>query len=490
MRSYCAWILLAFLAVGLSPGHVQAALHNEPHQSPSPAIGPPAPEAVSNRSSWDRGGNKSYVIPAGEILLYLFLLNRFDRHFTEPRDVYRTDAETFWNNLTDSPWVIDDDRFNTNQFLHPYSGTVYHGLARSAGLNFYESFLYTAAGSALWELGGEKTNPSINDQVTTTFGGVFLGEPLFRMASLLLETADGRPGFWRELGAAIISPPTAFNRLVFGDRFRGIFPSHEPATFLRLQAGGTLTSSSRNVSENVKDSGAIGELSFIYGLPGKPGYTYDRPFDYFDFHLTTTTPNTFESINTRGLVFGAPYASGDHTRGVWGLYGSYDYISPQVFRTSTAALSLGTTWQTWLSSDVALQGTALGGAGYGAAGSVKRTGERDYHYGMTPQALATLRLILGDRAMIDVTGRNYYVSAFLSPEGDGWENMMRGEGTFTLRLVDRHGVAVRYAVSHRNARYPEVAFRDQTVQTVSLMYVVLGDSGFGAVEWRDEPGRL
>lgn len=483
-------MVVAFLASGFTQAHAQPVRHNEPQSSPLPTLGPPAPEAASTPSLWDSGGNKSYVIPAGEILLYLFLLNRFDRHFTEPRDVYRTDADTFWRNLTDSPWVIDDDRFDTNQFLHPYSGTVYHSLARSAGLNFYESILYAAAGSVLWELGGEKTNPSINDQVFTTFGGVFLGEPLFRMANLLLETADGRPGFWRELGAAIISPPTAFNRLVFGDRFRAVYPSHGPATFFRLQAGGTLTSTSQNVSKDVKDSGAIGDLSFIYGLPGKPGYTYDRPFDYFDFHLTTTTPNTFESINTRGLLHGATYASGEHTRGVWGLYGSYDYISPQVFRVSTAALSLGTTWQTWLSEDIALQGTALGGAGYGAAGSVKRTGERDYHYGMTPQALATLRLILGNRAMIDVTGRNYYVSAFLSPEGDGWENMLRGEGTFTLRLIDRHGLAVRYAVSHRNARYPEVTFRDQTVQTVSLMYVVLGNSGFGAVEWRDEPGRF
>jgi uncharacterized lipoprotein YddW (UPF0748 family) len=28
---------------------------------------------------------------------------------------------------------------------------------------------------------------------------------------------------------------------------------------------------------------------------------------------------------------------------VWGLYGSYDYIAPQVYRISSTALSLGTT---------------------------------------------------------------------------------------------------------------------------------------------------
>lgn len=180
------------------------------------------------------------------------------------------------------------------------------------------------------------------------------------MANLLLESDDeGKPGFLRELAAGVISPPTAFNRLVFGNRIDAVYPSHKPATFMRLQVGGTLTASSNNVSSTVKPRGAIGDFTFTYGLPGKPGYTYARPFDYFDFHLTAVTANTLESLDTRGLLIGSGYAPTDSTRGIWGLYGSYDYISPQVFRVSTTALSLGTTWQTWLSQDVALQGTAL-----------------------------------------------------------------------------------------------------------------------------------
>lgn len=453
-----------------------------------PAKPPPtkAPADVPEFSLiWEKRPERSYLIPALEIPTYIFLLNQYDRHFTDPEREYRTNGHTIWNHLTDSKWVVDNDQFSVNQFLHPYGGTVYFGLARSAGLNFWESSLATGIGSFIWEVSGEITNPSINDQVTTTFGGIFLGEPLFRMANLVLESDDeGQPGFWRELAAGIISPPTAFNRLVFGNRFDAIYPSHKPATFLRLQVGGTLTSSRHNVSSDVKTHGAIGDFSFIYGLPGKPGYSYARPFDYFDFHVTAVTANAVESLNTTGLLIGRTYASGDSTRGVWGLYGSYDYISPQVFRVSTTALSLGTTWQTWLSQEVAIQGTALGGAGYGAAGSIKRTGDRDYHYGATPQALLTVRLILGDRAMIDFTGREYYVSNVLSTESHGKENIIRRDASFTLRLIGRHGIALRYVASHRNASYPDVEYRDQTVGTVSLMYVLLGKSGFGSVEWR------
>ena len=493
-------LALALIMVGQGLAEVRAP---EPaQQGPAPEIQGPIPageprnrsglsapffqtpsEWWNTRLNWETGAGRSYFLPAVEIPAYLLLLNQFDRHFVEPKAVYQTTFDTFWQHVTDPHWVIDNDQFSVNQFLHPYGGSIYYGLARSTGLNFWESFLYSSAGSYLWEMGGETTDPSINDMIATPIGGSFMGEPFFRMASLLLETEDGRPGFWRELGAAVISPPTGLNRLAFGNKFDAVFPSHQPATFLRLQLGGTLTSSSQNVSSSVKEHGAVGDFTFTYGLPGKPGYGYTRPFDYFDFHVTAVTANTLESLNTRGLLLGRTYESGDATRGVWGLFGSFDYISPQVFRVSSTALSLGTTWQSWLSHAVALQGTALAGAGYGAAGSIQRTEERDYHYGATPQGLLALRLIFGDRAMIDLTGREYYVSSLLASE-QGEENMLRGEGSFTLRVIGQHGVALRYLISHRDAQYPTVEYRDQTVETISLMYVLLGSSGFGAVEWR------
>jgi len=495
----CLYIIFIFAALVLALSHTPgesfawaASGNGDQETGQRELIGPVIPgketrerAATSDEGhtlNWETGTGHSYVIPAAEIIAYLFLLNQYDRHFTEPKDVYRTDGNTFWQHLTNSKWVLDNDQFSVNQFLHPYSGSIYYGLARSAGLNFWESFLYSAAGSFLWELGGENTTPSINDMIATPIGGTFLGEPLFRMANLLLETDDGRPGFWRELGAAVISPPTGFNRLVFGNRFDAVYPSNQPATFMRLQGGGTLTSSSHNVASSVTEHGAVGDFTFTYGLPGKPEYRYARPFDYFDFHVTAVTANTVESVNTRGLLFGKPY-SGETTRGVWGLFGSYDYISPQVFRVSTTALSFGTIWQSWLSRSVALQGTALGGAGYGAAGSIQRSEDRDYHYGATPQGLLAFRLIFGDRAMIDVTGREYYVTDVLSSER-GQENILRGDASFTLRVFDQHGVALRYVVSHRDASYPGIDYRNQTVGTLSLMYVLLGPSGFGAVEWR------
>src|SRR5689334_3079962 len=369
----CAGIILSALVsvltiAGRSAANVASQNGHEQAESGG-FIGPVQPGKESNQQKantldWETGAGRSYLIPGVEILGYLFLLNQFDRHYTEPTSTYETNGDTIWHNLTDSQWVVDSDQFSVNQFLHPYSGSIYYGLARSAGLTFWESFLYSAAGSFLWEIGGETTQPSINDMIMTPIGGTFLGEPLFRMASLLLETDEGKPGFWRELGAAVLSPPMGFNRLIFGDRFDTVFPSRQPATFLRLRLGGIVSTSSHNVASGVREHGVIGDVTFTYGLPGKPGYDYARPFDYFDFHVTAVTTNTLESINSRGLLVGRTYALGEPTRGAWGLFGSYDYISPQVFRASSVALSVGTIWQTWLSRAVALQGVVLAGPGY------------------------------------------------------------------------------------------------------------------------------
>ena len=77
-----------------------------------------------------------------------------------------------------------------------------------------------------------------------------------------------------------------------------------------------------------------------YGIPGKPGYRYDRPFDYFNFQVTASSANGFENLMTRGLLVGKDYELGPDYRGIYGLYGSYDYIAPQTFRvSSTGALA-------------------------------------------------------------------------------------------------------------------------------------------------------
>jgi Domain of unknown function (DUF3943) len=450
--------------------------------------------------NWETGAGKSYLIPALEIPGFLALLNGYDRIFysndtQDGKKVYSSTFSSTWDHLRKQNWVFDKDPFNINQFSHPYQGATMYGLARSSGLGFWESLVYSNVGSFLWKMAGETDPPSINDQITTGNAGSLLGEALFRMASLVVRDQGGKPDVWHELGAAIISPPTAFNRLAFGDRFKTVFPSHDPATFWRFQLGSSFNS--------ISQLDATLDFGMSYGLPGKPGYTYTRPLDYFDFDISgfARASNPVGNVLLRGLLYGRDYQAGNDYRGIWGLYGSYDYLSPAVFRVSNTALSLGTTGQYWVAPGIALQGSLLGGVGFGAAGTTPvAEGARDYHYGVAPQALLALRLLFGNRAAVELDARGYYVtgsgqfnslSTGSNPvdSAGGSEMIVRVKTGFNIRVYRRHGLGLQFVESSRDSQYGSQVSRHQSDGTVSLVYTYLGDSHFGAVEWRDEDNR-
>jgi hypothetical protein len=447
---------------------------------------------------WDSGTGKSYVIPAVEVPGVVLVLNAFNRLVVDP-ETYSTDGHSIWKNLRTAP-RFDTDPFNINQIGHPYLGSIYYGFARSAGLSYWESFGYTLVGSFLWETGGEKSppsvKPSINDYVTTTLGGSFVGESMFRMASLLLEGGGETPGFWRELGAAVLSPPTGFNRLVFGERFKPVFPSRDPAVYIRLRLGVTLTTSvtNANLSPHVREQAGSMDFYMTYGLPGKPGYKYTRPFDFFLFEFTAvpnarSAADAIENLTVRGLLIGDRYEAGENYRGVWGLFGGYEYLSPQIFRVATTNFAVGTVAQWWLTRTVALQGTALVGVGFGAAGTAGDRDEREYRYGVIPEPLLGLRLIISDLAMIEAQGRQYWVvgvgnGASPNAEKFGHEMINRGNVGLTVRVYGPHALSLNYVVSNRDARIAGVGDRHQSVETVTLSYNFLGHTRFGATEWR------
>jgi hypothetical protein len=471
--------------------------------APAPtAFAGPRPHPVLD---WGQGDARSYWVPALDVAGFEVLLNRFD-HYVEDKATY----PAMWDNLHTNlhrAWVVDNDKFATNQFLHPYQGATYQGFARSAGLDFWQSSAYTFGGSLLWEMAGENTAPSVNDLIATGVGGNFLGEPLFRLASLMLQSDPrGEPGLLREIGAAILSPSTAFNRLAYGGRFRGVFPSYNPAVFTRIDVGGILnTHYTTNVNVNADPSAppvyqplsrgtASIDFSVAYGLPGKPDYDYARPFDYFNLEVGADTANGLETLFSRGLLKGTDYAIGDNYRGIWGLYGLYDYSAPNVFRVSNTAGALGTTGQLWLSHKVALQGTALGGVGYAGGGIIRGAGltapspngegQRNYHYGVAPEGLVALRLIMGDRAALDATARGYYISRVGASESTGSETLDRIDVALTVRVYSLHGLTLRFSRSQRDGRYTNEPDSHQSVRSLVLSYTLLGHDYFGAVDWR------
>jgi hypothetical protein len=423
-------------------------------------------------------GHKSYILPAVEIVAIDAGVNLGGRLVIHPANFAVTSASVRRN--LRGPWVVDDDPFELNQFGHPYQGAMYHAAARSNGLGYWPSMAYTFAGSALWEIAGETTPPSRNDQIASGIAGSFLGEPLHRISRLLLERADHGPGLWRILSSVIVSPPTGVNNLLVGTPAGTRVPDAVPSSDIRVQFGATAMSTgrSRSVSSLAHTQSRL-TLSMDYGYPGNAGYRHERPFDYFRIE-SGVSPEGLEYLSTRGLVAGTDYEKG-RVSGIWGLYGSYDYFAPDDFRISSTAVSFGTTLQASVSESLVVQGSGLVGAGYAAAHSADQTDARDYQYGVAPQALANLRLIAGRRAALDLTAREYFVSA-LGGFGTGQrDNIFIGDASLAIRMFQRHALSVSYQLAGRTSDYLTLPNQRQARSEVGVFYIFLGSGGFGAV---------
>jgi hypothetical protein len=295
------------------------------------------------------------------------------------------------------------------------------------------------------------------------------------------------PRFWREAAAAAIDPAAGFNRLAFGERYGSIFSSHDAAYFSQLGLGysGSVKRDLGSSTTDFKRNEAQVNFSIDYGLPGSRGYEYTRPFDYFNFQTTASSANGIENVMTRGLLVGKSYEAGATYRGVWGIYGSYDYIAPQTFRISSTAVSLGTTAQWWLTRSLSLQGTFMAGLGYAAVGTTRgAVGERDYNYGVAPQALLALRLTQDDTASLDLTAREYFVSRVGSGTNGGHDNIVRADATLTFRVDKQQAVAFKVLGNRRDATFANPGTQRQTQVTVGVFYTLLGQDRFGTVDWR------
>jgi hypothetical protein len=213
------------------------------------------------------GNHKSYLLPAVEIVPMDAAINLAARRVQDPA-AYEVSGASIRRNLGRA-WVIDDDPFEINQIGHPYQGAMYHGIARSNGLNYWQSMAYTFAGSVAWEIAGETTPPSFNDQISSGFGGSFLGEPLFRISRLLLERADRGPGIWRTLASVLASPPTGINHVLVGDPAGSFELDAVPFSDIRVQVGATAvaTGASRSVPSLSLTQPHLA-LSMDYGYPG------------------------------------------------------------------------------------------------------------------------------------------------------------------------------------------------------------------------------
>jgi hypothetical protein len=322
------------LALLCGPGLVLAAGDAAP-----PAGADAAPAAADSLS-----GGKNFWRASGEIFATNLLIWSYDRYIREngTNPGFRIGFDSWAENLKNG-FEWDDNSFSTNQFAHPYHGSIYFNAARDNGYDYWESIPFTFGGSFMWEYFGEVHHASMNDWIATSVGGVALGEVLYRFSDLILDnTATGGGRRWREIAGLVVNPGRGVNRLLTGEAFRvGPNPPGKHPGYL----GSSVRFGLRSISENhigVADTtGMFADLAFNYGDPFSGRAT--DPFDYFTFglELDAQEKSALARANAVGLLYGGDVRKTDETQHYLGAFQYYDYFNNRAFEFGGQSVGAG-----------------------------------------------------------------------------------------------------------------------------------------------------
>ena len=352
-------------------------------------------------------------------------------------------AQISWSSIKNNfktGLLWDNDKFETNLFSHPYQGNLYYSSARSNGLNFWESAPYALLGSSIWEWFMETQPASINDIMSTTFGGMALGETTYRLSSLVLNgQARGWERASHELVAAFLNPVRAVNRLMTGEAWR-IGPRYvdKEATIpfhFRFEAGYRMLD---NIREGKNKSIHVGCMNFslIYNDPFE--IEGNVPFEHFTarmlFNMFAHQP-IIGDVNICASIWGREHDYKNGNELFAGIFQNYSYYnsgrmdneSNEVpFRISeTVSYGPGVLYRMKLheNNTLALNGFVSGVALGGALCDYYQFHDRDYNMGSGYSIRLNGLFTLQRRFGIYLGFENYHIFTWKGYEHKDYENM-------------------------------------------------------------------
>src|SRR3954462_12090291 len=137
--------------------------------------------------------------------------------FIRDAEFAKVTFESIGHNLKFSSWQWDDNNFKTNQFAHPYHGSMYFSAFRTNRYSFWQAAPAAFAGSFMWETCGETHPPAQNDFINTSLGGISIGEMSYRFSNLIVN--NRQMGFRRQVNevlAFLVNPMNGLNRIIDG----------------------------------------------------------------------------------------------------------------------------------------------------------------------------------------------------------------------------------------------------------------------------------
>ena len=246
-----------------------------------------------------------------------------------------------WHSVKDnfrSGFMWDNDQFLTNMFDHPAHGSFCYNSARYNGMSYWETLPYDFAGSLIWEMFLEIEPPSINDLISSTIGGLAIGEATHRIAKTLKVSHSG--GFTRvskEIGSFLITPTETIHRLIHGDLWRIRRKSDKYSIIpVKFQAGAGLGYFHIN-SGSLKERSRV-TLGFNVFYNDPFNLTHSKPFDYFNLKTTINFLSDqpfLNKLSIEALVWGKKLELKNNNQIFLGIFQHYNYFDSDTISLTT-----------------------------------------------------------------------------------------------------------------------------------------------------------
>lgn len=281
---------------------------------------------------------KKVLLPSAELLLAETVPWVVDECIRKENYTHLTWQSTRYN-LSLNHWAWDNDPFTTNEFGHPFHGSLFYNAFRSNGYGFWESVPAAFAGSYLWETFAENQPPAPNDFINTGFGGITLGEMTHRLANKILDNQSrGGQRQVREICALLINPMNGLSRIIDGrwGRVYGSSLEHDSSNvYTEFDLG------ARRFKVNHGDGGfsAYGHLKLLYGTPFE---NYRTPFStiYINAEFGADDSSKLNIISAYGSVKGWRLGQNERAKNLLMVSMNYDYIDNEAFFYSGQSIRL------------------------------------------------------------------------------------------------------------------------------------------------------
>jgi hypothetical protein len=317
-----------------------------------------APGEPASRGPW--GVQRSVGLASGELLLTLTIASVYKEYFHDS-DYVQVSPRTWWRNL-ERGFEYDQNKFDTNHFYHPWNGALFYSAGRSNGLGFWGSSSVALAGSFLWECCGETLPMSVNDLVSTSLGGVAMGEMIHRLGSVVLDNRDtGATRVLREVSIFAFDTVRGVNRVFSGEQRRAANPE-DPFEWRPRRLGALVSLGARRVGDEGELSGEGAKTAPFVDLFVSYGSVFDndrrRPYDSF---WTQTQLNFTDDVDPAGLmtirgdVLSKPFGALGRRNGAIALVQHLDYVNLRTWEFGAQSLALGLSHRLFLSPSTRLE---------------------------------------------------------------------------------------------------------------------------------------